>query len=158
MSHSNSVLPLSIVSRSDIIRLQKTLQSYEAQLHQAKLRNEKISAPTHDTALYELAEANGLQLSLASDRMYIQKQLDDYQKHTIEVTVSFANQPSEQALGTLTHWLRTHINSAVLIRVTIQPSIVGGCIVRTTNKVFNFDFRHMLQHADPVLKREIASL
>lgn len=158
MPRNKAILPLSIISRSDIIRLQKAIQSYEDQIHQAKLRGEKVPALTHDPALYELAEANGWQLSLASDRERILDQLDGYQKHPVEVTVSFADRPSEKALGILTRWLRTHINPAILIRVTIQPSIVGGCIIRTTNKVFVFDFRHMLNQADPVLKKEIASL
>ena len=38
-------------------------------------------------------------------------------------------------------WLRREIHPLVLMTVGLQPNIGAGCIVRTTNKYFDFSLR-----------------
>ena len=39
-------------------------------------------------------------------------------------------------------WIRQQIHPYTLLQVGLHPSIGAGCIVRTTNKFFDFSLRH----------------
>ncbi len=38
-------------------------------------------------------------------------------------------------------WLRQNIHPYVMVTVGVQPTIAAGCIVRSTNKYFDFSLR-----------------
>ena len=41
-------------------------------------------------------------------------------------------------------WLRTEIHPLILLEIGLQPTIAAGCVIRTTNKYFDYSIgRHL---------------
>ena len=55
--------------------------------------------------------------------------------------MSFSADPSVTFLTKLMTWLRQEIHPQVLLTVGLQPTIGAGCILRTTNRYFDFSLR-----------------
>ena len=54
-------------------------------------------------------------------------------------------------------WLRREIHPVVLLTVGLQPSIGAGCIVRSTNKQFDFSLREdFLKKHDLLMAKIVA--
>jgi F0F1-type ATP synthase delta subunit len=83
-------------------------------------------------------EANQLDIQKQSDRESIKQYLTHTKKHAPVIHISFASDPTASFMQKLTAWFRTQVNPTVLITVGLQPAIGVGCIVRTTNKQFDF--------------------
>ena len=72
--------------------------------------------------------------------------------------MSFANEPSNEAISKIVEWLRSEVSSYVLLHIGIQPSIIAGCTLRTTNKVFDFSMRSRIVESKAILREEIRLL
>ncbi len=55
--------------------------------------------------------------------------------------ISFSVDPPGAYVQKIVAWLRVNIHKYALITVGLQPNIGAGCIVRTTNKLFDFSLR-----------------
>jgi F0F1-type ATP synthase delta subunit len=58
--------------------------------------------------------------------------------------ISFAAEPSTQALEKILVWFRANIHPQALLQVGLQPTIAAGCVLRTPNKVFDMSLRNHL--------------
>jgi hypothetical protein len=65
--------------------------------------------------------------------------------------MSFATDPSSAFTAKIVTWLRASIAPNVLLEVGLQPTIAAGCIVRTTNKIFDLSLRQHFADAESVL-------
>jgi F0F1-type ATP synthase delta subunit len=71
--------------------------------------------------------------------------------------MSFASEASPKALDKIVAWLRSNIHPQTLLQVGLQPTIAAGCIVRTTNRVFDLSLRTHLREQEPYLTQLIAT-
>jgi hypothetical protein len=71
--------------------------------------------------------------------------------------ISFAAEPSTQALEKILIWFRTNIHAQALLQVGLQPTIAAGCVLRTNNKVFDMSLRENLSKQKPFLVQLIDS-
>jgi hypothetical protein len=55
--------------------------------------------------------------------------------------ISFSVDPPGPYVQKIVTWLRKNIHPFVLVTVGLQPNIGAGCVVRTTNKMFDFSLR-----------------
>lgn len=148
------VLPPLISGPGDVERTMLELEQLEEFLRAAALRKGGASTklPKMSRTLERLAEINDANLLQVTDRQRLQAFLKSLQKHAPVLHISFASEPSAVFTAKIIEWLRANISKYVLVQVGLQPSIAAGCVVRTTNKSFDFSLRkHLLNNRGMLL-------
>jgi F0F1-type ATP synthase delta subunit len=150
-------LPLNIVSPVDLNRLVRELKSLEEFFIAAKSRpaGMDLKLPTLTRSLDEVAKENNYNLLEEEHRQTLYKQLSQIVGDAPLIHISFAAEPSPKALEKLIMWFRTNIHSYTLLQVGLQPTIAAGCVVRTTNKVFDMSLREHLHQQQKFLAQLI---
>ncbi len=160
-SKTSAALPPSLVSRSDATRLLREIKDYDELATQRSLAKgtKRRSTPTrHSEQLIELAEAQSLSLASAADRDEIINQLASLLETAPAVHIDFATEPSARALHRIVQWFREEIHPQALVEVGLQPSLVAGCVVRTTNRYFDYSVRSQLDETHESLQKKIGAL
>lgn len=137
------VLPLNIVSHSDVGRCLREVEAIEDFFHQAALRggSKDQPVPTQSQTLENMVVANQLNLVHAEDRQKLLLFLRTVKEKAPVVHMSFPTDPNGEFMMRVIEWFRREIHPLVVIHVGLQPALAAGCTVRTTNKVFDFSFR-----------------
>lgn len=148
------MLPTLMSSPAEISRVRRELEALDGYLEAQRMREpgapmERL--PKLSRMLSELADTNKLNLLHHTVRQEIEQYLDDVRAHAPVIHVSFASDPSSASLQKIIIWLRQNIRPDVLVRVGLQPGIVAGCVVRTTNRYFDFSLRKHLEEQTPYL-------
>lgn len=154
-----SVLPSSVQTRSDVARMIRELAEYDELVRQATLR--KVTSPTLNhlsVPLRATAEVFKNKLESPESRRALSERLKFLHRAAPQIHISFAIQPPVHAIERLLGWFRHNAHPATLVQVSVDPSIVVGCRVRTTNRVFDFSFAKILDASADVLKREVVTL
>ncbi len=154
------VLPASLAEPADIMRASRELESVDDFLRESAIRKSPAATalPKTTKALRELAEVNGLNLLQPDHRAKADRLLDALQKAAPVLHISFAVDPSSTFVENIITRLRQSIHPYLLVQIGLQPSIAGGCIVRSENKLFDFSLRqHLRKHKD-LLTKIIANL
>lgn len=138
------VLPVSVVGRVDVGRLQRETEALHEFLQQSAIRQPgtQPKLPKTSRLLDETIQANKLNVLVEDDCKKLLKLLKDTYAHAPILHMSFGADPSPAFTQKLIAWLRTEIHPQVLLQIGLQPNIGAGCLVRTTNKYFDFSLRH----------------
>jgi len=151
-------IPTSLVSKVDLSRVLRELETLNESLSQADLRAHTVThKPVSSQALADVAQAYNCQLQHTADRQSLLTQLQNLQKKAPLLHISFASDPQPAFMGKLVTWLRREIHPEILLHIGLQPSIAAGCIVRTTNKYFDFSLRKDLSQKREVLLEKMRS-
>ena len=140
-------LPNSVVSRVDVARLARELES----LDELSEHQKDAPAPRLSRILEEAAQINHLDLLQAPERSRLQSFLKEVKAEAPTIHMSFAAEPPIVFTSKLITWLRGEIHPLLLLEIGLQPSIAAGCIIRTTNKYFDCSVRHNLIEHKPKL-------
>lgn len=153
------VLPLLVISPSDVSRLARELDALNDYMHQAGLRKagETVKLPRTSRLLDELATQNNLNFLQTDDREKAGAFLQQISEHSPVVTMSFAAEPSSAFLAKVITWLRQNIHTSLLLRVGLQPTIAAGFTLRTANKQFDFSLRKHFDEQRPLLIEKLRS-
>ncbi len=157
MAHSihkpqSFVLPTLLVGPADVNRTLVELQLLDDILRQADIRQEEsVHLPKTSRTIDSLAEANAVDLLEADDREALIAFIRSLQQQAPVLHISFAAEPSAAFTAQIVDWLRLNVSQHVLVQVGLQPSIAAGCIVRSTNKVFDLSLRQHLKEKRPVM-------
>ena len=137
------VLPLSVTSPTDIGRLLRELDVLDNELMQYELKGTIANAkmPKTTKLLDDFISANKLDLIDATQRQQFISFLNGLKNHAPVLHISFGADPAPAFIERLITWLRQNINPLVLITIGLQPNIGAGCLVRSTNKYFDFSLR-----------------
>ena len=87
----------------------------------------------------------------AADRAALAVFLKNLIEQAPTLHISFATDPSASFTAKIVGWLRANIHPLVLVQLGLQPSIAAGCVVRTTNKVFDLSLRDRFSQQKSVL-------
>lgn len=159
MSPNATVLPSSVQTRSDVARLVRELSEFDELIRQAGLRGTRVPSAYHlSVPLRATAEVFKIPLDNPEARRKLSDRLKYLHKAAPQIHLSFAVQPPMHVVDSLLAWFRTNGHPATLVQVGVDPSIVVGCRVRTTNKVFDFSFAKLLNISSAVLEQEVRSL
>jgi F0F1-type ATP synthase delta subunit len=148
------------VSRADVARLLRELESLEDYLHQALLRTTDettIKLPKMSRVMDELASGNKKDLLSVADRKELTAFVKSIHEHAPVVHMSFAVEPSASFLQKLIVWWRANIGPYVLLETGLQPDIAVGCIVRTPNHQYDFSLREHFTKTRDVLIQKLES-
>jgi hypothetical protein len=124
-------------------RLIRELELIDNTLLQLGLRagGSEIKLPKTSHLMDQTVQVNKLNLLQAEDRAVLRQFLNAIKKQSPVLHMSFSADPSPAFIEKLMVWLRREIHPAVLLTIGLQPTIGAGCILRTTNKYFDFSLR-----------------
>lgn len=136
-------LPMLVSSPADLGRLIRELDAIDEALLQLGLRHtgQEVKMPKTTKLMDQTLQLNGVNLLHESERQSLQKFLVDTKAHAPVLHISFSVDPSTAFLDKLLTWLRQEIHPLVLVTIGLQPTLGVGCVVRTTNKYFDFSLR-----------------
>jgi F0F1-type ATP synthase delta subunit len=140
-------LPDALIGRPDLTRLSRELNSLNDFFAGAKTRQTGTSMqlPKISRLLDGLARENQVNLLKEDERAKLIIGLNEIYEKAPSMHISFAVEPSPKALEKILVWLRQNIHPQVLLQVGLQPAIAAGCILRSTNKVFDMSLRANLK-------------
>jgi F0F1-type ATP synthase delta subunit len=148
-------LPLSVVGPIEVRRMIRELANLDDHMRQAALRKEAEAStlPQVTRSLHDVADGNNLNLLKPTDRAMIAKLLDYLIESAPVVHMSFATDPSSAFMNKILVWFRQNVHPAILVQIGLQPTIGGGCAIRTDSKYFDFSLRqHLFENRDLLLK------
>lgn len=150
-------LPTSIVSTSDARRLRRDIAALEETLQSIRLRTNAPVAklPRLSRMLEEFASTNRLNLLMPDDRHHMTVFMDYVIKKAPVLHISLASEATRKFTTELIVWLRTNYDSELLLEVGLEPSIAAGCVVRTTNKMFDFSLIKHLREQRGLLMEQL---
>jgi F0F1-type ATP synthase delta subunit len=103
--------------------------------------NSGNSLPYTSPLLSNIIKKAGLNMLKTEDRQKLSNQLQFVRRTAPIVKISFASEPSKQALRVLVRWFRSNGHPNTLIEIGVVPGIGGGCIVTTSSKSFDFSLK-----------------
>jgi F0F1-type ATP synthase delta subunit len=142
-NNATFLLPVSIVSPTDIARLSREIENLDNNFREQAIRNPGTTnvMPQLSNLLGQLAADNQLNLLNDVDRSKVLQLLTLLHKSAPVMHISFSIDPPGAYVQKIVDWLRHNIHQHVLVTVGLQPNIGAGCVVRTNNKLFDFSLR-----------------
>lgn len=136
-------LPVMVVSPVDVGRLLRELENIDNALLQLQLRSggEAVKMPRTSHLMDQTVQGNKLNLLQQADREALKLFLEAIRRESPLLHMSFSADPPPAFIEKLMVWLRREIHPVLLLTVGVQPTIGAGCIVRSTNKYFDFSLR-----------------
>jgi hypothetical protein len=140
-------LPISVVTVADLGRMIAEIEALDDFLQQASIRKpgSSMTLPKTTKQCEELIEENGLNILQTTDRKYLLEFLTKIREKAPVLHISFSAEPSAKVLQKLVSYVRKDIHPVGLLSVGLQPTIGAGCVLRTTNKYFDFTLRKSLE-------------
>jgi F0F1-type ATP synthase delta subunit len=150
-------LSTNVIGQVDVARILRELKDLEDFFVAAKTRSAGTSMqlPKLTRLLDEVAKENNYNLLEEDQRKALMQQLETVIGKAPLLHISFAADPSPKALEKILIWFRTNIHPQALLQVGLQPSIAAGCVVRTSNKVFDMSLREYLNEQQKYLTQLI---
>ena len=153
------LLPVTVTGHGDLGRLLRELELIDQTLLQLGLREggTEVKMPTTSHLMDQIIEANKLNLLHKLDRAELEHFLTTIKEKSPVLHISFSADPSPAFIRKLMTWLRQEIHPLILLNIGLQPSIGAGCIVRTTNKQFDFSLREDFLNKRDLLLGQLAA-
>lgn len=150
-------LPPLVVGPVEINRLRRELAAIDETLLEHTLRKQGGNAQMLKSSqlMDQLVTFNKLNLLHKSDRERLHRFLDAVAERAPVLHISFSADPPPPFLERLMAWLRANIHPQILVTIGVQPTIAAGCIVRSTNKHFDFSLRQDFTDKRDVLLQQI---
>jgi hypothetical protein len=157
VDYSQLQLPTGVASRNDIHRLQIEVEAVESFLEQAAIRQPgtSVQLPKTSRLFDEMIAINKLNMLQANDRELLSRLLKSTYEKAPVLHMSFNNDPTPLFTQRLVIWLRENIHPYLLLQIGLHPSIGAGCVVRTTNKYFDFSLRQRFSDTRELLTSQM---
>lgn len=148
-----SQLPGSIATAADVGRLQREVEAVDNFLRQAAIRQpgSPIQMPRTSKLFDELVTLNKVNVLVATERQQLSHFLESLRVGAPILHFSFNADPSPNFSAKLVTWIRQNIHPFALLQIGLQPTIGAGCVVRSTNKYFDFSLRQHFASQRPLL-------
>ena len=156
------ILPPSVISKEDFARLLNELEAIDGELTTNSIRQE-VNGATQPTLtmsgrLADFLQQNNLTLTDAGERSRLIARMSAIKQKAPVVHMTFAVEADQESLRLLVQWVRVAVHPQAVIRVGLQPSLVAGVYVRTTNNVIDLSLRKALKNARGVLAKDLGAL
>ncbi|HSX05985.1 MAG TPA: hypothetical protein VLF69_05945 [Candidatus Saccharimonadales bacterium] len=156
-------LPPALITRADLARLIREVESLDNELEAQKARNQATGKTGYKMSnisrgLSDFVELNKLDLSSDHTRMHLREQMKALKDHAPIVHMTFSIEADPASLQYLVAYMRTELHPQTLLSVGLQPSIVGGVYMRTPNHVHDFTVRARMAASRGVIAADIEQL
>lgn len=155
-------LPDGVLRRVDIARLVREAENIENSTVAAAVRTrvtkvQKRRSPLSDQ-LAEFLEVNSLEVSTSRQRSKLVTELRKLKDTAPVVHLTFASVADIESIKKVVAWLRTQVHPQIVVDVGLQPDLIGGVYVRTTNRVHDLSIRARLSASRGVIKQQLEEL
>lgn len=161
-AHTGLALPASVVSRVDLSRLVRELEVVDAALTtiaaRAKVGVQPTAMPGLSRALTEFLTTNKLSLADSKARGALIAAMRQLKDRAPTIHMTFATEADRTSLQQIAQWLRSSVHPQAVIDVGLQPGLVAGVYLRTSNKVFDLSLRGALQAGRAILAKDLEAL
>lgn len=155
-------LPLSVVTRVDLSRLVTEVEQVDGHLTtiaaRAKTGVVTPAMPGLSQPLHDFLTLNSLSLDDPQARAELVRQLRLFKDRTPVIHMTFATAADQESLQELTKWARASVHPQAVITVGLQPALVAGVMVRTTNRVYDMSLRGALKGRSGQLAKALGVL
>lgn len=154
------ILPPTITGRSEISRLLLEIEAvdYDFEAQTIRTPDAPLVVPPISRRLQQLAEINTVAIEDMKERKHLIDQLRSAKDKAPVLHIAFALEPEPAILSQLVAWIRQNLHPVALVTVGIQPGLVGGCVIRTPDHIYDFSFRNHLRSAQPMLTERLRAL
>lgn len=157
------VLPPALITRADLARLVREVETLDNELEAQKARNHATGGqgyhlPNLSQGLNDFAELNKLDLANDQSRMLLKEQMKIIKDKAPVVHLTFAVEADPESLRFLAEYMRRELHPQTVLSVGLQPALVGGVYMRTPNHVHDFSLRAKLSQSRGVIQQDIDQL
>lgn len=151
------VLPPRLIGRPHVSRVLRELEAVDTYMASQAIRNPDAApvVPGISRVFRELVEDNAVDLTDQKQRQSLMKRIRVIKDTAPVAHITFAVEPDVLVLTELATWMRNNIHEVTLLAVGVQPNIIGGCVVRTNDKVYDFSFKKHFAGKQALLSRAI---
>lgn len=151
------VLPASVITKVDLAHLVNEAERVDRNLTDRAARAKAGVVTSYESAISEqlsdFLSKNKLDIGEADDRSRLIKHLRHLKATAPTIHLTFASVPDKQSLKRIVAWLRRSVHVHAVVLVGLQPSLIGGVYIRTTNHVHDLSLRAQLAgHRDLIIK------
>ncbi len=150
-------LPTALSSPTDVRRLLREVEAADDFMMQAAIRapGQSMKMPKTSRLLDEMATGNNLNMLRQEDRAQLRAFLVSVKDNAPVLHISFGVDPSPLFMQKLVDYLRHEIHPFVTVSTGLQPAIGAGCVVRSTNKYFDFSLRQRFSNRRNLLMEKL---
>lgn len=156
------LIPPSIVSKIDVSRLVNEFERVDNEMTAAIVRAKVgTKEETHlglSEQLKDFLNLNQLRPSSSKERTDLIKQLRLLKDTVPTIHMTFAVEADPQSLQQLAAWLRGSVHPQAVIAVGLQPALIAGVYLRTSNQVRDLSLRSMLKDGRGLLLKDLGAL
>lgn len=161
ITYTTFQLPASIVTKLDLARLVSEAERIDDALTTAEIRARTgaaaLPAPAVSIQFIQFLQVNKLSME-GPRRAEVLRELRQLKDKAPVVHMTFAVTADIESLQQLANWLRQSVHAHALIEVGLQPALVAGVYMRTTNHVHDFSLRGALAEHREELAGELETL
>jgi hypothetical protein len=161
-NYTEFLLPPSIVTKVDVSRLFNEIERVDNELIQLEAK-EKVGAtgagrPVLSSQLEEFLAKNEINIDDGHQRKSLVHELRQL-KHSLPVVhVTFSVMADGESLQKIVAWFREVSHPQTVIDVGLQPALVAGVHLRTTNRIHDLSLRKALDEHRDILTKELEAL
>lgn len=160
--YQDLILPPSVVSKSDVMRLVSEVEQLDADLTAAAIRA-KAGAPSEarpvlSDQLEDLLTVNGMKIDDERQRSELISLLRQLKDNAPVIHMTFATTADQESLSKIADWLRQSIHPQSLMVIGLQPDLVGGVYIRTPNHVHDLSLRAQLAKSRHLLVEAVEAV
>jgi F0F1-type ATP synthase delta subunit len=146
-------LPLSVITTIDLARVCRELDDLDEFLLQATLRKPgtPMQLPRLSKMLDDTATINKVNLLEEKQRKILISALTIAKDKAPRLHISFSAEPSPLFITKISEFIRKNIDQIALMQIGLQPTIAAGCVLRSSNRQFDFSLRQHLRESRPIL-------
>ncbi len=146
-------LPPALLSRTDVSRLLREIEKLDYALETQTIRTPEkpLAIPNMTQALAECIALNNIDITNLQERKRLISSLREAKEKAPVVQITFAVDPDPAIMSQLVGWIRTNLHPRALVTTGLQPQLIGGCIVRTPDHIYDFSLRKRFQDEQPTL-------
>lgn len=159
VSHSEMILPASVVTRRDVAHLTLEAEKIDSEMTASDARfrtsRKRRSQPVLSDNLEQFLEVNDIDIKSSKVRSDLIKQLRNLKSSVPVIHMTFSASADADSLQRIATWLRSEVHPQVVIDAGVQPSLVAGVYVRTANSVMDLSLRGRLKGQRELLVKEL---
>ncbi len=161
-ANATLLLPPSVVSKPDLARLVRELETVDGALTtvaaRARVGVQSSTMPGLSQPLTDFLTTNKLTLTDSHSREVLIRAMRELKETAPTVHMTFAVEADRTSLQQLAQWLRIQVHPQAVIAVGVQPGLVAGVYLRTNNRVFDLSLKGALKAGRAVLTKELEGL
>ncbi len=161
-SYTDFLLPPSLVTKVDISRLLNEVERVDNEFIQSeakeKVGSEGNERPVLSGQLEEFLAKNEINIDDSRMRGSLLQELRQLKNALPVVHITFSVMADGESLQKIVAWFRESVHPQTVIDVGLQPALVAGVHLRTTNRVHDLSLRKALDEHRDILTKELEAL